>query len=192
MKRYLIIINGLGGTGKSEFIKQCNNATKKLNAKIGVEECSTVDYVKEIATLCGWDGEKSAEDRVFLSNLKQTLEEWDNVPYKKTMDKIQALWNEMEWVHCDYGLVFVNSREEKDINRFCQDVNNYGGDAIKVYIDNPRVENNEVPELLKDIYDFAANCDYYVENTGSLEQLFMSAICFMQDLLKVGEKNEEK
>lgn len=192
MRRYLVIINGLGGTGKSEFIKQCAMVAQYFEEKTGVSECSTVDYVKEVAESCGWSGEKEAKDRVFLSDLKQALEKWDNVPYKKTIEKINTVWNYMEDEGYLHGVVFVNSREENDINNFYNDASLYEAKPIKLYISNNRIEVNEVPELIEGIESFKTQCDYHIENNGTLFQLFMSATYFMQDLLGVELKNEEK
>ena len=49
---------------------------------------STVDKVKEIAAECGWDGVKSPKNRKFLSDLKDLLTEWGDVPYKDIERKL--------------------------------------------------------------------------------------------------------
>ena len=192
MKRYLVIINGLGGVGKSEFVKQCATISQFFEEKTGVAECSTVDFIKEIAGLCGWEGEKEAKDRVFLSDLKQALEKWNNVPYIKTIEKAVTVWNYMEEQGYVNGIVFINSREQKDINNFCNDGPFICNEVVKVYITNNRTEVNEVPELIKEIESFKEICDYHIENNGSLFQLFNAASYFMQDLLETELKNEEK
>ena len=61
----VVIINGIGGSGKDTFVVMCKDvlgANRVLNI-------STVDFVKEVAKFCGWDGSKQPEDRKFLSDL---------------------------------------------------------------------------------------------------------------------------
>ena len=36
-----------------------------------VSELSTVDFVKEVARICGWKGKKDKKDREFLHDLKE-------------------------------------------------------------------------------------------------------------------------
>ena len=183
MKRFLVIINGLGGSGKSEFITQCNLCAPHIRKKTMIHECSTVGYVKKIAEICGWTGTKEAKDRVFLSDLKKALEKWNDTPYNKTIEEIYMMWRLMESYECEYGIVFVNSREEKDIKKFYKDAHVYEATPIKLYIDNPRIEVNEVPELIREIKRFADECDYRINNDGSLSQLRTTAAHFMQDIL---------
>lgn len=191
MKRYLIIINGIGGSGKSEFIKQCKLVAPYFAQKIEVRECSTVDYVKKIAVLCGWESTKNSEDRIFLSDLKQALEKWHDIPYQRTIDGIISSWTAMEESECEYGVVFLNSREPKDIERFIDAAPLYDAISVKVYISNNKIKVNEVPTLIDGIKNSVNNCDYHIENNGTLFQLFISAAYFMQDLLGMELKNEE-
>ena len=54
----IVIINGKAGTGKDTFVLMCKDilgATKVLNA-------STIDFVKEVAEYCGWDGTKTQKN----------------------------------------------------------------------------------------------------------------------------------
>ena len=55
-----------------------------------VGNISTVDYVKEIATECGWDGTKTPENRKFLSDLKRVLTEWNEKPLRETVAAVDA------------------------------------------------------------------------------------------------------
>lgn len=75
----IIVINGFPGAGKDEFVNCC----KKLIGEPYVRNISTVDFVKYIAAECGWDGTKTPENRAFLSDLKDLLTKWNDVPFKK-------------------------------------------------------------------------------------------------------------
>ena len=85
----LILINGMAASGKSTFAKFCIDYAKR---KYGVngEELSTVDWVKEVARFCGWDGKKTELDRRFLSDLKFALERWDGSPVTSVLDKLKS------------------------------------------------------------------------------------------------------
>ena len=66
MDKYVVIINGLGGVGKSEFINQCKKIDTIEGFKVGVSEKSTVDYIKKVAKMCGWDGSNSKRPYFFI------------------------------------------------------------------------------------------------------------------------------
>ena len=73
MKIY--IVNGAPGSGKTTF--------EEYVSYISAPYCynlSAIDFVKEVATRCGWNGSKELKDRKFLSDLKRVLTEWDDIP----------------------------------------------------------------------------------------------------------------
>ena len=75
----IFVINGAPRAGKDTFVEICKDL-------IGNERClnvSTVDFVKEVAKFAGWDGNKTPEARKFLSDLKDIMTEYDNIPFKK-------------------------------------------------------------------------------------------------------------
>ena len=85
----VVIINGKGGSGKDTFVAMCRDvlgANRILNI-------STVDYVKEVAQFCGWDGTKTLENRRFLSDLKRILTEWNEIPLKKVCQEVKCWQN---------------------------------------------------------------------------------------------------
>ena len=56
MKKEVVVINGTGGSGKDTFISKVSKYAKIYNF-------SSIDKVKEIATLVGWNGTKTEKDR---------------------------------------------------------------------------------------------------------------------------------
>ena len=60
----IIVINGQGGVGKDTFIDILNKKGLKI------ANVSSVDGVKELARMVGWNGAKEDKDRKFLSDLK--------------------------------------------------------------------------------------------------------------------------
>ena len=160
MKQKIIVISGSGFVGKSTFVSLC----KEINPS--VVETSTVDFVKHIATICGWDGTKTDENRAFLSNLKDLLEDWHNVPNKKIDEYIKN--------HSD-EIIFINAREPHNIQYYKNKYN-----AITILVTNPRVEQVTSNHADMGVYDFAY--DYIIDNSGDLELLKESAKTFMEML----------
>ena len=75
----VVVINGRPGCGKTTFEQICQDMCKPNLSNFQEERIvqvaitSTVDFVKEIALNCGWDGSKTLENRRFLSDLKDLL-----------------------------------------------------------------------------------------------------------------------
>lgn len=85
----IIIINGSGGVGKDAFAKRVIEEALKLSKRIvpvenenycvnpeifyKINNISTIDYVKNIARMFGWNDEKSEKDRKMLSDLKDLI-----------------------------------------------------------------------------------------------------------------------
>lgn len=59
MLKQIIIINGTGGSGKDTFVDFCSKYGNVMNF-------SSIDKVKEIASLIGWNGKKAEKDCKFL------------------------------------------------------------------------------------------------------------------------------
>ena len=105
MKVY--IINGFGGSGKDTFENMVKQSSKTEGYKT-----SMVEIVKHYAEQMGWEGSKEDKDRKFLSDLKDALEEWADIPFAYVISRVQ-LFEELN--NCGY--CFVDAREPKDINR---------------------------------------------------------------------------
>ena len=129
------------GVGKTEFERLCAKQCNFFNRVSGfvpgyllrVDITSTVDFVKEVARFCGWDGVKTLENRKFLSDLKDLLTEWNDIPYKMIVEHIKSLPVSQDW------LVFVDCREPAEIQKLKERLN-----ATTVIIRREEVENNEV------------------------------------------------
>ena len=66
--KQIVIINGTGGCGKDTFVSFVSKYKRVYNF-------SSIDKVKEIAKLIGWNGGKTDKDRKFLSDLKKLTTE---------------------------------------------------------------------------------------------------------------------
>ena len=78
----IICINGYPQSGKDTFVNFCYSFGSII------QSYSTVDFVKKIAKECGWNGVKDLKSRKFLSDLKDILTEWDDIPVRDIKRKI--------------------------------------------------------------------------------------------------------
>ena len=79
----IICVNGYARSGKDTF---CNFAFYHRGL---VYTYSTIDEVKKLAKKIGWDGEKDAKGRKFLSDLKDCLTEYNDLPNRYILKQIQ-------------------------------------------------------------------------------------------------------
>ena len=175
----IVVINGMPRAGKDQFVSFCQ---KHL---LWCLNTSTVDFVKEVAAMCGWDGTKTPENRAFLSDLKDLLTRWQDIPFKKVEKRINSYVSEAESYDfsSDDVLCFIHCREPQEIQKF---VDKLG--AKTLLIRRPAVEalmqsNHADANVLE------YNYDYVIRNDGSLEQLELKAIELLRDL---GYKNLRK
>lgn len=157
----VIIINGRGGSGKSTFIKLCS----EFNSN--VIETSTVDIVKKIALEICWDGQKDERGRRFLSDLKDALERYNDLP-NQYVEHLIASYPDM--------IVFVNAREPHNIQYYKDKYK-----AITVLVKRPetagKVYNNHADDGV-DNFDY----DVVIENDGDIEKLRSIAKEFVEKI----------
>lgn len=158
----IVIINGSGGTGKSTFVSLCHDINDK------VIEISTVDFVKEVAKFAGWNGEKNEIGRKFLSDLKDAMEEYGDIPNKKVEEFINS--------HPE-NIIFINVREPYNIHYYKTKYN-----ALTILLVNERIQNIKTNHADADVDNYSY--DYIIENNGTLSQL-------MEYARKVLKKIEE-
>lgn len=168
----LIVINGAPMVGKSAFAEMC----VKLNPPY-VMNVSTVDFVKEVAMKCGWDGTKTPKNRAFLSDLKDLLTKWDNVPFKKVIHAIEVYQAELYSYDMPGEVIaFVHCREPQEIQKFVDKYN-----AITLCIQRPGFSaEGQSNHADSEVDNFAY--DYYISNSGSLDDLQASAAAFMKKI----------
>lgn len=165
------IVNGFPRSGKDTFVNCC---LKELGA-FG-KLISTVDFIKEIAIKCGWNGEKTQKDRKFLSDLKDLLSNWNDVPYQKVLKEIDLFRYDLEYYDVENnGVVFIMSREPEEINRFENEIG-----AKSILIRRESVEFNQQSnhadnEVLNHKYH------YIIDNNGTIEQLQEKAKNFLKN-----------
>lgn len=159
-----------------------------MEEKIGPYSCriiSTVDFVKEVAKFCGWDGQKRPQDRKFLSDLKDILTQWNDIPYKditSSYERDKEIWKQLGYNEEDC-LYFIMCREPKEIQKF---VDRMGAKTLIVRrseVEDAHQSNHADAEVFNFEYDI------HIENHGTVEDLKERARDFVKDFLK-GENYE--
>lgn len=161
----IVILNGKGAVGKDTFVKMVTEISAARNYSI--KKISTIDYVKELATIIGWNGEKNLEDRKFLSNLKDILTEWKDIPYNKIKEKIKE-------ISCD--MLFIDCREPAEIKRFVEDYH-----ALTILVQRPTIQiyGNHADDEVENY-----NYDIIIDNSRGLEELFQEATIFVETFVE--------
>ena len=181
----IIVVNGAPRAGKDTY---CEMVQKIMEERVGPYSCriiSTVDFVKEVAKFCGWNGQKTPKDRKFLSDLKDILTQWDDIPYKDIIGSYEGckeIWKQFGYDE-EECLYFIMCREPKEIQKF---VDRIGARTLIVR----RFNVEELPQSNHadaDIFNY--KYDSYIYNNGTLEELEEFANRFT-DLFLKGEKYE--
>lgn len=160
-KPKVIVINGMGGVGKSTFISLCHEIDPR------VIETSTVDFVKEIALQAGWNGEKDEDGRRFLSDLKDAMERYHDIPNKKVDEFIKS--------HPD-NIIFVNARESHNIEYYQKKYS-----ALTIIVKNENAKKVNGNHADENIYNY--NYHIVINNSGSLEDLKKEAKWFLTNFV---------
>lgn len=173
----VVIINGRPGVGKDEFVRQCG-----MVMPCRIFNVSTIDFVKYIARKCGWTGEKTLEHRKFLSDLKELLSEWNDVPFKKTVETIQeTILSMSENGHRDNDyVIFVHCREPKNIIKLKERF----PDAMTLLIRRPLVEETATSNS-SDEEVFQFQYDAVIVNDGSVDDLRHQADFFLRAIRNI-------
>lgn len=175
----IVVVNGRERSGKDSFCLFAQRETERLGG--GCHVASTVDLVKTLARNAGWRNTKTPKDRKFLSDLKDLLTEWDDIPYKdiETNYKFYRLrWNVSPLGNGneDKFLFFVMCREPEEIEKF---VDRLGAKTLLIRRESAE---SEEPSNHADANVFNYSYDFTIENNGTLEELEVKAKKFVDEL----------
>lgn len=193
---HIVVINGSGGKGKDTFAKNClklafsreinphteNDILASLRIMCNID---SVYLVKNLAIMAGWDGTKTENNRKFLSDLKDLLSQWQDVPYKETIKNINTAIKNINDYNNGNGIIFVHSREPKEIQRY---VNYFGSNTCHtLLIKNPNVSAILSNHADKNVENY--HYDFIVYNNKDLNSLKEKAKLFYHHLFedKIGK-----
>lgn len=181
----IVVVNGAPRAGKDTF---CEMVQRLMEEKVGPYSCkiiSTVDFVKGIAKFCGWNGQKNPKDRKFLSDLKDILTQWDDIPYKDVINSYEGM--KEVWKQLGYKegkcLYFIMCREPEEIQKFVDRIG-----ARTLIIEKGEV-NEQIQSNHADANVHNYNYNTYIHNEGTLKDLEKIAYKFT-DLFLKGENCE--
>ncbi len=151
MEKQIFITNGMARCGKDTFAKFVNDITPTL-------KYSSIDYIKVIAKMCGWDGKKTEKDRKFLSDLKVLTTQYNDLPFNMIKSKVEDFYEDKE--HC---VMIIDIREPVEIERAKLAFN-----AKTILIENNNIDI--IDSNMADANVFKYDYDYIIPNNGTLEE----------------------
>ena len=162
MKKEVVVINGTGGSGKDTFVDFCKKYVKVMNT-------SSIDKVKEIASLIGWDGGKTDKDRKFLADLKHLTTEYNDMAFNDIKKSVK------KFLDNDDEILFIHIREPKEIEKAKKEFN-----AVTLLIKREGLENIETNDADKNVDNYSY--DYVIYNS-TLEKLENDAKKFVNEIM---------
>ena len=161
MEQQIIIINGTGGSGKDTFVKFCSKYGKIMNF-------SSVDKVKKVAKIIGWDGQKREKYRKLLSDLKRLTTDYNDMSFNSIIEAVS------QFKSSDNEILFIHIREPEEIQRAASVF-----EAKTLLVKRVGLANIETnySDANVDNYPY----DYIIENT-TLEELDMNASNFVSKM----------
>jgi len=166
MEKIVIIINGVGGAGKDTI---CDLAAKHYKVK----NISAITPIKDIAQNYGWNGEKDARSRKFLSDLKRAFIDYNDLPTKYLYGQYR------EFLESKNEILFVHIREKEEIEKFKKLVDIRCKTLLinRQNIDVEKWGNASDDEVKNYKYDL------YFENNSSLSEIEQKLVSFLSSLL---------
>lgn len=166
----VILISGVGTSGKDSFVEL-------LSKYISTQNNSSVDQIKEMATLVGWNGDKDERSRRFLSDLKVLCSEYNNAPMAYMLG-LASKFNESQ-----KELLCIHSREPKELCSMKLILKNMGFEVHTVLVRRDNVKKITSNMADKNVENFLY--DHIIENNGTMEDLDHTAELFVKEVLNV-------
>lgn len=129
---------------------------------------SSIDKVKEVARIIGWNGQKTEKDRKFLSDLKRLTTDYNDMAFNSITDTV----NKFE--SSDNEILFIHIREPEEIHRASSI---FGAKTLLI----KRVGLANIETNYSDANVDNYNYDYIIENT-TLEELDHKAENFVSEI----------
>lgn len=170
----VIVVNGSARTGKDNFV---NYFKKHYDFKCF--NWSTIDKVKKVSKRnFGWNGKKTEDARLFLSEIKMVWSEFNNGPFEDVVNKISKSYEKLEKNDKENVVYFIHCREPQEIQKF---VDKYKDKCITILLKrcDRDVPNNDSD---KNVSNF--NYNYLIENSGNKKDLEKEALNFLKKITK--------
>lgn len=181
----IVVINGYPRSGKDTFVEFAESWAKEQSLSnpeknICVYNISSVDFIKDLAKKAGWDGQKDEKGRKLLSDLKDCLTTYNDIPFKKMIERINFRLEGMKGFQKSTKnmVFFLHVREPKEIKRL---VDNYN--AVSLLIRRP-----DGHEIIKsnhadwNVYDY--EYDNIYTNNKTLNEFKKDVEKFMERLIE--------
>ena len=165
MNKKIFITNGMARCGKDTFATFLSEFVPTL-------KYSSINKIKEIAILCGWDGGKTEKDRKFLSDFKMLTTTYSDMPFKAMQEKVSEFLKDN--VH---EVMLIDIREPEEIERAKNAFN-----AETILIVNDRVDVITSNDGDAGVFDYTY--DYIIENNGTLEEFKDNVGIFYNEVIK--------
>ena len=167
MNKKVYVINGSGGVGKDTFAMFVSEYAK-------TQVVSSVDPIKNLMRMMGWNGEKTEKDRKFMSDLKDLCTNYNDYPMEYLIKEYESFMEDDE-----LEVLFMHIREPHEIEKA---VKSFGAKTILV-------TNKNVEHIVSNHADANVNrysYDYKICNDEGLEHLKAKAkaFCKVEELLK--------
>ena len=169
MTKQIYITNGMARCGKDTFAKFLNDIVPTL-------KYSSIDKVKDIAKLCGWDGGKTEKDRKFLSDLKLLTTEYSNMAFEAIKSKVNEFLEDSQYV-----VMLIDIREPAEIEKA---KTAFG--AKTILIENKNVKT--ISSNMADANVFNYTYDYTVKNNGTLDDFRENVKEFVSTVIQNGKE----
>ena len=164
MNKYIFITNGMARCGKDTFAQFLGEFTS-------VVKYSSIDGVREISKLVGWDGvSKTEKERKLWSDMKAIFTEYSDYPFKIVSTRIEEFLKDT-----NNSILLIDVREPSEIEKL---KNAYSVKTILIRNDNVKVITSN--ESDKNVYNY--KYDYTIYNNGTLEEFRESVKSFAENL----------
>lgn len=164
--KHVIVLNGTARSGKDTFALFVHEEFPTLT----IYNLSTVDKIKEVATILGWSGKKDDKSRKFLSDLKDLSTDYNNGPFNYIINSVENndILNTIHFVHC---------REPQEIQKF---KDHFGNICHTILLRRPNLTqfNNHADSEVEN-FDY----DYIIDNDGTLNDLRLKAIDLIDTII---------
>lgn len=164
MNNYFVIINGKGGVGKDTLIDSL-----KETLDIPIISISSIDAIKELLRVTGYNGEKDAVSRKLLSDIKTLLTNYNDFPHRQLIEKVKEAD-----ISIENSIIFIHIREPREIRKFMNSFPNKNIKTLLVYRDTD-IEYNNLSDLEVEKFEY----DFIFNNNKSKED----ASFFFYDLV---------